>query len=214
MIKTTLIAMAGEGKRFQDENFADPKPLIQIDGTEMFVKATNCLPQTENHVFITKQDFDDKNINQIIKVFEFKGNNKEKLNFIKSFILSSKIGIEGIKELENITKYKNNITIDFSLARGLSYYTSSIFEVISDDINQGSLAGGGRYDNLTEIFGLKDCSGIGVSFGLERIFNTLEENKLFPKEFEKSIQVMVTNLGEDLLNNSLDVTKMLKENLW
>ena len=60
MIKTTLIAMAGEGKRFQDENFADPKPLIQIDGTEMFVKATNCLPQTENHVFITKQDFDDK----------------------------------------------------------------------------------------------------------------------------------------------------------
>ena len=161
---------------------------------------------------LLKQDFNDKNINQIIKFFEFKGNNKEKLNFIKSFILSSKIGIEGIKELENITKYRKNLTIDFSLARGLSYYTSSIFEVISDDINQGSLAGGGRYDNLTEIFGLKDCSGIGVSFGLERIFNTLEENKLFPKEFEKSIQVMVTNLGEDLLNNSLDVTKMLREN--
>ena len=114
--------------------------------------------------------------------------------------------------MEKILNYRKNIIIDFTLARGLSYYTSSIFEVISNDSNQGSLAGGGRYDNLTEIFGLKNSSGIGISFGLERIFNLLEENKLFPKEFKKSIKVMVTNLGEDLINYSLDITKMLREN--
>ena len=161
---------------------------------------------------LLKQKFDKKNIREIIKIFEFKGNNEEKLNFIKKIIFKSETGIEGINELEKILNYRKNIIIDFSLARGLSYYTSSIFEVISNDSNQGSLAGGGRYDNLTEIFGLKNSSGIGISFGLERIFNLLEENKLFPKEFKKSIKVMVTNLGEDLMNYSLDITKMLREN--
>ena len=161
---------------------------------------------------LLKQNFDKKNIREIIKIFEFKGNNEEKLNFIKKIIFKSKIGVEGIDELEKILNYRKNIIIDFTLARGLSYYTSSIFEVISNDSNQGSLAGGGRYDNLTEIFGLKNSSGIGISFGLERIFNLLEENKLFPKEFKKSIKVMVTNLGEDLMNYSLDITKMLREN--
>lgn len=161
---------------------------------------------------LLKQKFDKKNIREIIKIFEFKGNNEEKLNFIKKIIFKSKIGVEGIDELEKILNYRKNIIIDFTLARGLSYYTSSIFEVISNDSNQGSLAGGGRYDNLTEIFGLKNSSGIGISFGLERIFNLLEENKLFPKEFKKSIKVMVTNLGEDLMNYSLDITKMLREN--
>ena len=161
---------------------------------------------------LLKQKFDKKNIREIIKIFEFKGNNEEKLNFIKKIIFKSKIGVEGINELEKILNYRKNIIIDFTLARGLSYYTSSIFEVISNDSNQGSLAGGGRYDNLTEIFGLKNSSGIGISFGLERIFNLLEENKLFPKEFKKSIKVMVTNLGEDLMNYSLDITKMLREN--
>tara|TARA_X000001036_G_scaffold419808_1_gene440005 strand:- start:2234 stop:3580 length:1347 start_codon:yes stop_codon:yes gene_type:complete len=161
---------------------------------------------------LLKQKFDKKNIREIIKIFEFKGKNEEKLNFIKKIIFKSKIGVEGIDELEKILNYRKNIIIDFTLARGLSYYTSSIFEVISNDSNQGSLAGGGRYDNLTEIFGLKNSSGIGISFGLERIFNLLEENKLFPKEFKKSIKVMVTNLGEDLINYSLDITKMLREN--
>ena len=161
---------------------------------------------------LLKQNFDKKNIREIIKIFEFKGKNEEKLNFIKKIIFKSKIGVEGIDELEKILNYRKNIIIDFTLARGLSYYTSSIFEVISNDSNQGSLAGGGRYDNLTEIFGLKNSSGIGISFGLERIFNLLEENKLFPKEFKKSIKVMVTNLGEDLMNYSLDITKMLREN--
>ena len=161
---------------------------------------------------LLKQKFDKKNIREIIKIFEFKGKNEEKLNFIKKIIFKSKIGVEGIDELEKILNYRKNIIIDFTLARGLSYYTSSIFEVISNDSNQGSLAGGGRYDNLTEIFGLKNTSGIGISFGLERIFNLLEENKLFPKEFKKSIKVMVTNLGEDLMNYSLDITKMLREN--
>lgn len=161
---------------------------------------------------LLKQKFDKKNIREIIKIFEFKGKNEEKLNFIKKIIFKSKIGVEGIDELEKILNYRKNIIIDFTLARGLSYYTSSIFEVISNDSNQGSLAGGGRYDNLTEIFGLKNSSGIGISFGLERIFNLLEENKLFPKEFKKSIKVMVTNLGEDLMNYSLDITKMLREN--
>ena len=161
---------------------------------------------------LLKQNFDKKIIDEIIKIFEFKGNNEEKLNFIKKIIFKSKTGIEGINELEKILNYRKNIIIDFSLARGLSYYTSSIFEVIPDDSNQGSLAGGGRYDNLTEIFGLKNTSGIGVSFGLERIFNLLEENELFPKDFKNSIKVMITNLGKDLLNYSLNICKMLREN--
>ena len=161
---------------------------------------------------LLKQNFDKKNIDEIIEIFKFNGKNEEKINFIKKFIFKSKIGLEGIDELEKILNYSKNIIIDFSLARGLSYYTSSIFEVIPDDSNQGSLAGGGRYDNLTEIFGLKNTSGIGVSFGLERIFNLLEENELFPKDFKNSIKVMITNLGKDLLNYSLNICKMLREN--
>ena len=138
------------------------------------------------------------------------------MDFLKKKINKSKIGIEGIEELREIITISDNknmnTIIDFSLARGLSYYTSSIFEVIPKKNSIGSLAGGGRYDNLTEVFGLKDMSGIGISFGIERIYNIMEENNLFPKEIEEPCKVLVTNLNKEVVNFSMEIAKKLRKN--
>ena len=85
---------------------------------------------------------------------------------------------------------------NISLARGLDYYTGSIFEVKSSDVNIGSIAGGGRYDDLTSIFGLKDVSGVGISFGIDRIYLVMEELGLFPKDIDISSKVLFLNFGE------------------
>ena len=130
---------------------------------------------------LSNQNFNKKTINYLIEIFQYEGNNLEKLDFIEKKINTSKLGLEGIEDLRKIINFlgenDKKLEIDFTLARGLAYYTSSIFEIISTKNNTGSLAGGGRYDNLTEIFGLKDMSGIGISFGIERIYNLLEEQK-------------------------------------
>ena len=167
---------------------------------------------------LSNQDFNEKSINTLRKIFEYEGNNSQKLDFIEKKIKKFNIGLEGIEELKKIISISNcknkNVVIDFSLARGLSYYTSSIFEVISIKNYAGSLAGGGRYDNLTEIFGLKDMSGIGISFGLERIYNLLDEKKLFPKKINQTCKVLVTNLNNCVTKFSFEITKELrKENI-
>ena len=97
-----------------------------------------------------------------------------------------------------------------SLARGIDYYTGVIFEVVQKDKSFGSIAGGGRYDNLTEIFGLKDTSGIGISFGLDRIFLTLDELKLFPEFKSKMIKVLFTNFGTDYNEDIIKFTNELR----
>ncbi len=155
--------------------------------------------------------FPTSSIKKLISLIELKGNNSSKINYVKTFLSDSKIGLEGISEIENLMKIKSDFTLDFTLARGLSYYTSTIFEVVPTNNNIGSLCGGGRYDDLTEIFGYKNISGIGISFGIERIIEILNTNNLFPKKIESNNNVLISYLSNDLIKNSLELANKLRE---
>ena len=155
--------------------------------------------------------FPTSSIKKLISLIELKGNNSLKINYVKTFLSNSKIGLEGINEIENLMKIKSDFTLDFTLARGLSYYTSTIFEVVPTNNNIGSLCGGGRYDDLTEIFGYKNISGIGISFGIERIIEVLNTNNLFPKKIESDNNVLISYLSNDLIKNSLELANKLRE---
>ena len=157
-------------------------------------------------------DFSKETINEIISLFNFKGNNSKKIEYLKKILFKSKIGLEGIEEIEKLMNITNEFTLDLSLARGLSYYTSTIFEVISKSNDIGSLSGGGRYDDLTEIFGYKDISGIGISFGVERIIEVLTSNNLFPKNDNNKINVLISYLSDKFIKSSLGIANKLREN--
>ena len=143
----------------------------------------------------------DKAIAQLQPLIELKGNTVEKLNTLKKFLVSSEIGRTGIEELEYIFNYagflgNKNIEFDITLARGLNYYTGAIFEI---QTNKGtftsSICGGGRYDDLTGIFGLPNVSGVGISFGADRIYDVMEELNLFPDSSRATTTVMFVNFG-------------------
>lgn len=129
--------------------------------------------------------------------------NKDAMQLLKDFLKDSEVGTKGIEELEFISGTigsfglkATKLAIDITLARGLNYYTGAIFEVAAPPaVSIGSIGGGGRYDDLTGIFGLKNLSGVGISFGLDRIYLVLEELGLFPKTVEQSVQVLFINFG-------------------
>lgn len=151
-------------------------------------------------------------IEKLNSVLFFDGSNDDKIKFLKDFLSKSSTGLEGINEIENLTKLSKEFIFDINLARGLSYYTSSIFEVILDEKNIGSLCGGGRYDDLTEIFGYKDISGIGISFGIERIYEIMKERNLFPDSINKKDTVLVCSMSEKYLDDSLRISSILRNN--
>ena len=151
-------------------------------------------------------------IEKLNSVLFFDGSNDDKIKFLKDFLSKSSTGLEGIYEIENLTKLSKEFIFDINLARGLSYYTSSIFEVILDEKNIGSLCGGGRYDDLTEIFGFKDISGIGISFGIERIYEIMKERNLFPDSINKKDTVLVCSMSEKYLDDSLRLSSILRNN--
>ena len=178
---------------------------------------------------LNDKNFELSSIKKLIEILKFKGSNTEKINFIEDIIKNSNTGIEGIKEIREINELNENYTLDFSLARGLSYYTSSIFEVKSNKESIGSLCGGGRYENLTEKFGVKNMPGIGISFGMERIFELLDGNdniqnvindnkvllsyldvKFIPKCLEIANQLRVNNISVDLVTDNFKLKKQLK----
>ena len=143
-------------------------------------------------------------IAQIEKVINLKGNNEEKLTGLAEIMQSSETGTQGIHELRQTLSYHkqissadwgSNIEVDISLARGLNYYTGVIVEVVCRAVQMGSIGGGGRYDDLTGLFGLKGVSGVGVSFGIDRIYDVLEELKLFPEQLATGADVMLVNFG-------------------
>ena len=151
-------------------------------------------------------------IEKLNSVLFFDGSNDDKIKFLKDFLSKSSTGLEGINEIKNLTKLSKEFIFDINLARGLSYYTSSIFEVILDEKNIGSLCGGGRYDDLTEIFGYKDISGIGISFGIERIYEIMKERNLFPDSINKKDTVLVCSMSEKYLDDSLRISSILRNN--
>ncbi len=135
-------------------------------------------------------------------VFAITGSNSEKLAGLKKLLHISQAGIRGIEETETLISMLNTldlqseVEIDISLARGLNYYTGTIIEVKALDVEIGSICGGGRYDDLTGIFGLKDISGVGISFGADRIYDVMEQLKLFPSETTEAARVLFVNFGQ------------------
>jgi len=150
-------------------------------------------------------------------LFNLDGTNSSKLSSLKNFLEDSKIGLEGIDELSQVVNQLEEIQlkcatldIDVTLARGLNYYTGAIFEVEAKDVSIGSIGGGGRYDDLTGIFGFENMSGVGISFGFDRICIVLEALDLFPKFTEKGTQVLFVNFGESEANYCLNFLKKLR----
>ena len=156
-----------------------------------------------------------KDIESIINVIRL--TDAEKLIFLRSILLDFPIGLEGIKELEELfhllekVHINSSIVFDLTLARGLNYYTGAIIEVKSTDINIGSICGGGRYDNLTGIFGLPGVSGVGVSFGADRIYDVMDQLNLFEKSNSSSTEVLLLNFGEAETEYGLKVLRILRD---
>ncbi len=163
----------------------------------------------------------EKAIEKIQPLFNFKGSNKDKLKQLNDLLSESEVGLRGVEELkfviENIEKLglqSAALEVDVTLARGLNYYTGAIFEVQTLKVEIGSIGGGGRYDDLTGIFGLKNISGIGISFGLDRIYLVLEELDLFKKAELPKPQILFVNFGEREALYSLEaVTKIRSRGL-
>lgn len=145
-------------------------------------------------------DLPEKHISHIENYIKIEGTNSEKILRLESLIATSETGKKGIEELRYILGYLNNvsqtISIDFTLARGLNYYTGTIYEVKSKKVQMGSIGGGGRYDDLTGLFGVPDVPGVGISFGLDRIYDVMDELNLFPESIHRATQVLFFNLGE------------------
>lgn len=141
-------------------------------------------------------------IDKLQPIISLQGTNDEKLNVIKNVLKDSQVGLKGVEEVAYILdvlksmQLHNEIELDLTLARGLNYYTGAIFEVKAKDVSIGSITGGGRYDNLTGIFGKPGLSGVGISFGAERIYDVLNALDLYPKETINSTQILFINFGE------------------
>lgn len=158
-------------------------------------------------------------IDKIQPIFSLNGSFLEKIDILKNLLASSEIGLQGLDDLLFIYEKINSIKLqvadlelDVTLARGLNYYTGSIFEVAPpQEIQLGSIGGGGRYDNLTSIFGLNNISGVGISFGLDRIFLVMEELGLFPSEINQTLDVLFVNLGEEEALKSFELAQKLRK---
>jgi len=160
---------------------------------------------------------DDEAIKKITPLFTFTGSNEEKLQSLSDLLADSKIGLKGIAEMrfiiENVTALGLEIADlvpDVTLARGLNYYTGSILEVTANQVAIGSIGGGGRYDDLTGIFGMKDLSGMGISFGLDRIYLVLEALGLFKSVAVPKPKVLFVNFGEKEALYALKAIKQLR----
>ena len=149
-------------------------------------------------------------------ILNLSGSTQDKLTALRGILAESETGMKGIAEMEEVfrlieaTGVQLNIELDLCLARGLNYYTGAIFEVKALDAQIGSITGGGRYDNLTGIFGLPNVSGVGISFGADRIYDVLTELDLFPKELQSATKVLFATFGQEELRYALTWVKALR----
>lgn len=157
-------------------------------------------------------------IEKLQPIINMTGSNDDKLNVIADVLKSSEIGLKGVEELRTILRYvkmlnvATEVEIDLTLARGLNYYTGAIFEVKAKDVVIGSITGGGRYDNLTGVFGLDGMSGVGISFGADRIYDVLNQLDLYPQELLASTQILFATFGENEFNFALNLLKEVRNN--
>lgn len=153
-------------------------------------------------------------IEKLQPIIKLSGTNAEKLATMKEVLKDSETGLKGVEECEFILSkldgLKNEVELDLTLARGLNYYTGAIFEVKALDVEIGSITGGGRYDNLTGIFGLPGLSGVGISFGADRIFDVLNQLDLYPKDAITSTKILFVNFGEKESDFCLKVLQQVR----
>ncbi|MBR7096562.1 MAG: histidine--tRNA ligase [Alistipes sp.] len=166
---------------------------------------------------LAERGLEQEAIDKLQPILELSGSNSEKLNRLRDVIGCSETGVKGIEEMTEIFGYVEQlgialpIELDLSLARGLNYYTGAIFEVKAMDFAIGSICGGGRYDDLTGIFGLPNTSGVGISFGADRIYDVMVGLDLFPEEVNFSTKVLFVNLGEEEKLASMRVMRSLRD---
>ena len=173
---------------------------------------------------LRERGLSDEAVAALQPILNLSGSTAEKLAALRTILASSEVGLKGVAEMEEIfelvesTNSKDcsaqsrfSIELDLCLARGLNYYTGAIFEVKALDAQIGSITGGGRYDNLTGIFGLPGVSGVGISFGADRIYDVLTELDLFPKELQSGTQILFATFGRDELRYALTWAKALRE---
>ncbi|WP_207431166.1 histidine--tRNA ligase [Sabulibacter ruber] len=166
---------------------------------------------------LRQKDFSEEAVNNLRPILNLTGDIADLLPQLDTLLLDSEEGKRGLKDirsmlafLESFTINKAKIQLDVTLARGLSYYTGCIFEVKVNNVQMGSISGGGRYDNLTGMFGLPGVSGVGFSFGVDRIFDVLEELKLFPEDSQTITQVLISNFDEASMRYSLPILQQLR----
>jgi histidyl-tRNA synthetase len=174
-----------------------------------------------------ERGFTESDIEKLKPIIALKGSNEEKLNSLRSVLAASETGLKGISEIETIFSYLSrfsilnsqpdsyrvsilNLELDITLARGLNYYTGAIFEVKTNEVAMGSIGGGGRYDDLTGMFGLSDLTGVGISFGADRIYDVLEELKLFPESTSESTKVLISNFDSAAESYALPLLQQLR----
>lgn len=166
---------------------------------------------------LMERGFTEENIEQIKPIILLQGTTEEKLARLRKVLAGSAVGLKGCDELETVFNYLKSFTLqnskvelDITLARGLNYYTGAIFEVKTNEVQMGSIGGGGRYDDLTGMFGLKDLTGVGISFGADRIYDVLEELNLFPRATNQSTQVLICPFDAEGENYALPFLQQLR----
>jgi len=170
---------------------------------------------------LLERGFTETDLSVLQPIIELRGTNLEKLASLKQVLAGSTIGLKGITEIETVFEYlrklgqaqllEKEVELDITLARGLNYYTGCIFEVKTNEVQMGSIGGGGRYDDLTGMFGLKDLTGVGVSFGADRIFDVLEELNLFPPSNAERTKVLIVNFDSALEDFTLPLLYQLRQ---
>ena len=151
---------------------------------------------------LSQKGLNDEAISRLRPLLELSGSNSEKLQTLSELLASSEIGLKGIEELKEVLAgidtlgHECEVELDVSLARGLNYYTGTIIEVKALDVEIGSITGGGRYDNLTGVFGMSGLSGVGISFGADRIYDVLNQLNLYPEEISNTVKVIFVNFGQ------------------
>lgn len=166
---------------------------------------------------LIEKGFIEKDIQILEPIILLSGSNDEKIELLKNILSTSEIGKKGIEELETVFSYfhtfnlkKAKLILDITLARGLNYYTGAIFEVKTNEVAMGSIGGGGRYDDLTGMFGLKNLTGVGVSFGADRIYDVMDELNLFPENTMATSKVLITHFDENAFRYALPVLQKLR----
>lgn len=172
------------------------------------------------HKELLERGFSEVDLEVLKPVILLEGTNEAKLASLKEVLGASEVGLSGVREIEEVLDYcalmkadaaHGVVEVDITLARGLNYYTGCIFEVKTNEVQMGSIGGGGRYDDLTGMFGLKDLTGVGVSFGADRIYDVLEELSLFPESAASGTEVLILNFDKALEQYSVPLLYQLRK---